>query len=92
MRKEFGKHQALFVFAAIPNLKLSRRQRYQYLNAKAQGLFGLAVAPLGIPADSVEERSKTWRLGGFALSSLVSDLELLLFSATISRLGGTMIE
>ena len=25
--------------------------------------FGLVVAPHGIPADSVEERSKTWRLG-----------------------------
>jgi hypothetical protein len=35
------------------------------------------VALSGIPAVSVKEKSKTWRLGGFALSSLVSDLELL---------------
>ncbi len=39
--------------------------------------FCSAIAPIGFHANFLTKKSKTWRLGGFALGSLIADLELL---------------
>jgi len=44
---------------------------------KVAKILGLAVARTEFSCQCGRKKVKTWRLGGFALSSLVSDLELL---------------
>jgi hypothetical protein len=67
-------------FAAIPNLKLGEGKEAKILTqyAKSQRFFGLLLRQLAFPPILARKDQKNWRLGGFALSSLVSDLELLI--------------
>jgi hypothetical protein len=73
----------LWCFPAIPISKLGRRQKGQNFNAKTQSRKGFLenfpITLIGLSAGFARISQKTWRLGDFALSSLVSNLELLLW-------------